>query len=288
MQFSPKTINFTPGQWAQGGSGVSPLFPWFGSPFLDMTAANFPTLAGAVGLALGDFWWNNGVPGAAEGNAFMIVKANAALTVGQLVAMDAPQSGTYTSAGSTASRSVTNITEAQGVNGDVGNWLSVLATGQTVPQIRLIKANTNGANAVFTISLPDFLRPNSPNDLDTWTTTPTNADPLTVIRPWQVRVCTAALNPIGVALGTVTSGSFTVIQVAGLAGVSATATVGITAMTTLVTPAAAGVLNGFAGTATALTGTAASNQMIGASIVPLITLASGSAMIPCMVNFIGA
>jgi hypothetical protein len=157
-----------------------------------------------------------------------------------------------------------------------------------VPQIRRIKANTNGANAIYTISLPDYLRPSLPNDLDVWTTTPTNGDALTVIRPWNVKVCTATTNPVGVALGTVTSGSYTIIQVAGLAGVSATATVAITAMSTLVTPAASGVLNGFAGTATALVGTAASTYMQGASIVPLIALASGSAMIPCFVNFIGA
>jgi len=288
MMFSPKVISYLGMQAAQGGPGTAPEFPWLASPFLDMTSTTFPTIAAAAGLSLGDTWWVNGVQGAGQGNCFMLVKAQAALTVGQLVTMDAPQSGTFTAAGSTVSKIITNITEAQGVNGDIDNWLGVLATGQTVPQLRRIKANTNGAAAAFTISLPDFLRPNSPNDTETFVTQPTNGDALTVIRPYNVKVCTATTSPIGVALGTVTSGSFTVIQVAGLAGVSATATVAIAAMSSLVTPAAAGVLNGFAGTATALVGTAASSEMLGASIIPLMALAAGSAMIPCMVNFTGA
>lgn len=279
MMFSNKAINFTPGQWAQGGSGVAPLYPWYAAPYIDMTAASLQSLAQGVGLTLGDTWWNNGVQAAAKGNAFMLVKANAALTVGQIVAMDAPQTGTYTTAGSTAAVSVTNITEAQGVNGDVDNWLYVIATGQTVPQIRRIKANTNGAAARFTIALPDHLRPNLPNDLDTWTTTPTNGDALGVIRPWTVRVCTAALQPVGVALGTVTSGNYTIIQVAGLAGVSA-----ITGLTTMV-PAGVGAAGVVAPQPANYSAAIYNNA--GASIIPLHTT-GGSLMIPAMVNFIGS
>jgi len=279
MMFAKKNINFTPGQWAQGGSGVAPLYPWYGAPYIDMTTASLQSLAQGVGLALGDIWWNNGVAAACEGNAFMLVKANAALTVGQIVAMDAPQTGTYTTASSTAAVSITNITEAQGVNGDVDNWLYVIATGQAVPQIRRIKANTNGAAARFTIALPDYLRPGLPNDLDTWTTTPTNADPLGVIRPFQVKVCTAALQPIGVALGSVTSGNYTIIQVAGLAGVSA-----ITGLTTMV-PAGVGAA-GVVAPQPANYATAIYNNA-GASIIPLHTT-GGSLMIPAMVNFIGS
>ena len=284
MQFSPKSINFTPGVWAQGGSGVAGnFFPWYASPYLDITAANYAGIQAGLGLSPGDFWWNNGTQEGCEGNAFMFVKANAGLTIGQLVAMDAPQTGTYTAAGSTASTTITNITEAQGVNGDVNNYLSGIFTGQAVPQIRRIKGNTNGANAQFKISLPDYLRPNLPNDLDVWTTTPTNGDQLCVIRPFNVRVCTASLQPIGVALGTVTSGSYTIIQVAGLAGVSAVGNSLANVAMVPGAPGAAGVLTGQPANYSA-----AQIFTQGTAIVPLIANSAASAFIPCMVNFIGA
>src|SRR5271169_4533299 len=170
MLFSPKAINFTPGVWAQGGSGVAGnFFPWYAAPFLDITPATYANISAGYGLSLGDYWWNNGTQVSAEGNAFMFVKANAALTVGQLVSMDAPQTGTYTSG---TTKILTNITEAGAVNSEVDNWLTVIATGQAVPQIRRIKANSTGATALYTISLPDFLRPNSPADTETFVTTP--------------------------------------------------------------------------------------------------------------------
>lgn len=279
MMFSHKTINFTPGQWAQGGSGVSPLFPWYAAPYLDMSATQLQAIAQGVGLALGDLWWNNGTQRACESNAFMLVKANANLTVGQIVAMDAPQSGTYTAAGSTAAVTKTNITEAGAVNSEIDNFIAVIATGQSVPQIRRIKGNSTGANATYTISLPDYLRPNLPNDLDTWTTTPTNGDALTIIRPFNVKVCTASLQPIGVALGTVTSGNYTIIQVAGLAGVSA-----ITGLTAML-PAGVGAAGVVAPQPANYS--AAQYNNAGASIIPLMAT-SGSVFIPAMVNFIGS
>lgn len=284
MLFSPKAINFTPGVWAQGGSGVAGnFFPWYTAPFLDMTQAQWQAVAQGVGLSLGDSWWNNGTQGAAEGNAFMFVKANAGLTIGQLVAMDAPQTGTFTTAGSTASLSKTNITEAGAVNSEIDNWLTVIATGQAVPQARRIKANTTGANAIYTISQPDFLRPNSPNDLDVWTTTPTNGDQVAVVRPFQVKVCTASLQPIGVALGTVTSGDFTIIQIAGLAGVSCVGNTLANVAMVPGSPGAAGVLTGQPANYSA-----AQYFNAGGSIVPMMANAAASAMVMCMVNFVGA
>src|SRR5271169_341254 len=284
MLFSPKAINFSPGVWAQGGSGVSGnFFPWYAAPFIDITPATYANISAGYGLSLGDYWWNNGTQVSAEGNAFMFVKANAALTIGQLVSMDAPQTGTYTTAGSTASKTVTNITEAGAVNSEIDNWLTVIATGQSVPQARRIKANTTGAAAVYTISLPDFLRPNSPNDQDVWTTTPTNGDQLAIVRPYNVKVCTAALQPIGVALGTVTSGDYTIIQIAGLAGVSCVGNTLANVAMVPGSPGAAGVLTGQPANYSA-----AQYFNAGGSIVPLMANAAASAMVMCMVNFVGA
>jgi hypothetical protein len=280
MQYSLKAINFTPGQWAQGGAGVTPEFPWYAAPYLDMTAAQLQSLAQGVGLTLGDTWWNNGTQASAEGNCFMLVKANAALTVGQFVAMDAPQSGTYTTAGSTAAVTKTNITEAGAVNSEIDNFLAVIATGQTIPQIRRIKGNTTGATASYTIALPDYLRPSSPNDTETWATTPTNGDALTIIRPFNVKVCTSALQPIGVALGAVTSGNYTIIQIAGLAGISAVT--GLVAMQPAIISATAGA----AGPAPANFSTTVPT-IYGGAIIPMMATA-GTVLAPAMINFIGA
>jgi len=275
--YCPKAINFTPGVWAQGGSGVvGNFFPWYGSPFIDITAANYASLSASVGLTLGDYWWNNGTMQGCEGNAFMFVKANAALTLGQIVQIDAPTAGTYTAAGSTASKTVTNITTTA-TNVEVDNWLNCIATGQSVPQMRRIKANTSGANAVFTISLPDYLRPSLPNDQDVWTTTPTNGDPLQVIRPWNVVVGTTAGIPVGVALGSVTSGSYTIVQVAGICNVIANGTT----TTAVNAPATLGTLGRVIGLG------AASQYAAGWTILPQVANNTAGTFIPAYVNFIG-
>jgi hypothetical protein len=52
--------------------------------------------------------------------------------------------------------------------------------------------------------------------VDCLTLAATNGDVCVILRPYQVQVCTATTVPIGIALGTVTSGNYTIIQVAGL------------------------------------------------------------------------
>jgi hypothetical protein len=279
MMFSPKAINFTSGVWAQGGSGVvGNYFPWFASPYLDITAANYASIAAGVGLSLGDFWWNNGTQSGNEGNAFMLVKANAALAIGQIVQIDAPQAGTYTAAGSTASKLVTNITEAGAVNSEVDNYINVIATSQTVPNMRRIKGNTTGANAVYTISLPDYLRPSSPADLDVLVAPSlANGDPLQIIRPWNVVVGTTNGIPVGVALGTVTSGSYTIVQVAGLTQILANGTTTLTVNQ----PATLGTLGRALGLA------AATQYAAGYTILPQVTNNTAGTFVPAYVNFIG-
>ena len=291
MMYRPKKIDYTSPGAAQGGPGIAKTFPWFASPYIDMSASVFSGVAQAIGASIGDYWWLGGKQAASGANAFMFVKAPAGLTVGQLVAAATPTTGTITVPGSpvtTTAAVTTNINNsAAGVNGEVDNWFYGNITGATLPQLRRIKANTAAATGNFTLAQTDFMRPNNPTDQDVLDTAPTNADPCCIIRPWYTQVCTASLVPIGVALGTVTAGNFTIVQVAGLAAVSAVGSgvalvVGVPAV-----PGAAGVITGFAGTATALVGTAASQFSGAGLILPQFATSAASLIIPCMVNFIG-
>ena len=283
MLFSPKTINFTPGVSAQGGSGVTGNFwPWYASPYLDITPANYITLAQGLGLSPGDYWWLNGTQQGAEGNAFMFVKCNSAIAgAGLLLAVDTPATGTFTAAGSTVSKIVTTVTAGAANNSEVDNWLFAASTGATSLNLRRVKANTGGANSTFTISLPDYLRPNLPNDQDVFATQPTNGDQIRLVRPYNTQICTASLVPFGVSLGAVTSGDYTIIQVAGLCGLQSSGA--ITFVNQQAMPAAAGQIQLLAGANLNLNFNGAS------MILPQYfgTATAGNQLIPAYVNFIG-
>lgn len=282
MQQRWKKIDYTSPAGSQGGPGIQAQISWYlSTPYIDMTLAQFQGVAQNVGASIGDVWWLGGKAPASGGNAFMFVKADAALALGQLVTMAAPTAGTLTIPGvpvSTAAAITTSLT-ASAVNVEVDNFIYVNpAAGYTTTQLRRIKANTAAAGASnYTVSLTDFLRPNSPLDADIFDgfSAMANADAVCVIRPYHVIVNTATTVPIGVALGTVTSGNYTIIQVAGLAGVkSTTATANVP-----IVGAAAGLTVTGAGTANAYDSAC--------MMVPMITNAVANNIIPVMVNFLG-
>jgi hypothetical protein len=291
MQFRPKKTDYTSPASAQGGPGTQKAIThYFGTPYIDMTAAVFTGVAQAIGASLGDVWWLGGGQGAGGGNAFMFVKAAAGLTLGQLVAAAATTTGTatYPGAGTVASpltttaSITTNINNAAtvAVNGDVDNWIWVNATGATLPQLRRIKYNSSSTTSFYKVALPDSMRPNNPTDQDVFDTLATNADAVSIIRPYNVRVCTASLVPIGVALGAVTSGSYTVIQVAGLACVLTKGDGTATVVGQPAVPGAAGVQSGSAA--------AAANLYTGAgALIPQFAASAASVIIPTFVNFSG-
>lgn len=287
--FRPKKIDYTTPASAQGGPGVSKAVTWYvGTPYIDMSATTFAAVSQSIGASTGDYWWLGGKQAASGGNAFMFVKATAGLALGQLVACADPTTGTITMPGSTTAAILTNISNATaGVNGEVDNWFYGNVTAATLPQLRRIKANDASATGTFTVAQKDFLRPNSPTDQDVLDTVPTNADPCCIIRPWYMKVCTATTVPIGVALGTVTSGNYTIVQIAGLAAVSANGSGVALVVNVPAVPTAAGQVAGFAGTATALTGTAA-DQFSGAGLIlPQFATSAASLLIPAYVNFLG-
>ena len=284
MQYRYKKTDYTSPAGAWGGPGLSKSVTWYvGTPYLNMTAAVWQTVAEGTGLSLGDVWTLGGWAGAAAGNSFMYVTVlGDTVALGTLVSPALPTLGTITVPGvpvTSTAAVTTNISNATaGTNGEVDNWLFGNITGAALPQLRRIKANTSAATGNFTVSQMDWMRPNSPNDADVLDTTPTNADPVCVIRPYNVIVCTATTVPIGVALGTVTSGNYTIIQVGGLATLSAVGNVTALVVNQPAVPAAAGQIAGSAA--------AAANMYDGCSLVlPQFATAAASLLIPCFVNF---
>lgn len=286
MQYRMKKFSFLSSASDQGGIG--PAFNWFrGTPYLDMTEAFFRSYA--VGANLGEGFETEGLPQNGGGNTYAFFKAKAGLTEGQVIAMEAPTTGTVTNnAGQSTIYSVlTNINNAATVaaNGDVDNWICVLATGATLLQLRRIKSNTSSTTARYVVSDYNYLLPNTPHDQDAFDTLATNADVCSIIRPYNVIVNTAATVPIGIALGTVTAGNYTIALVKGLAAVSAIGSGTALAVNSPAVGSSAGVIIGMANDTTAQPSPAKFNAA--ASIVPMMAYAGSGALIPCMVNFIG-
>lgn len=243
-----------------------PLFPWYNATDINVTAL-------PAGVQLGEVYWVKGSPRSGGGNAFMWVKATAGLTVGQLVAQAAPGTDTALTGSTTAVLNLT--TGALTVNAEVDNYVWV--DGSTTKELRRIKAN---AAATITVSFRDPYVASSVFDPDVFTTAPSNTNPVSIIRPFNVRVCTASLQPLGVVLGTVTSGNYTPIQVAGLGLVSATGSGTAIVVDVPAVPGAAGVIIGSGGTANVYTA--------GGAIIPQYALAGANQLIPCLFNFTGA
>jgi hypothetical protein len=307
MQYRHKKIDYTVPSGHEGGPGVGKqITPYFGTPYLNMTETQWRAVHQNIGACLGDTWTLGGPGAALGGNTFMFVKSNATLGLGQLVAARAPTfqvddaggaaSHAITGAGTAASPTTTtaivttDITistwaVAPGVNGEVDNWIwinSVAGNAAGVPQLRRIKANSSSATAFFTVAQADYMRPNSSLDADVFDYIPLNNELCSIVRPYHVIQCTEALAPIGVALGTVTAGNYTIIQIAGLANVLVDGD-GLNEGLVVNQPAwtvAAGAIRGANGVAAQL--------VQGACILPqfasVVDIAVGL-MIPCYVNF---
>lgn len=268
---------------APNASEQGPIWPWYSSTYLN-------SVTPAREVPLGAIWELQGDLKAAGGNAFKYVRAIEGLTVGQLVCDTigtvGQVTGTFTAASSTVVSVITNITT---VATDVGQPLLLYVANSTSlgggPVYKRVVSMTGGSggygtNTTFVIETVDFTIATKPYGPDAFPVLPTNADIVSLIRPYQVAVNIAAATPVGVALGTVTAGNYTVIQIAGEALVMSGATtpglvVGVQAVGT-----AAGLIIG---------STAGANPYQGASvIIPHITYnASASVLQPCKVNFLG-
>lgn len=257
---------FTSPRKLSGGTS----FPWYPATALDSATPI---------MALGAFWELQADPGVAGGNAFLYVKADAALGAGELVSYALPAASTVTSSGSTTQSIITGGGGLT-VNAEAGNFLYVRNTTTDGGGAVIKKILSNTATAV-TISGKD---PNSPAgnaDVEALTLAATNADVTDIIRPWHVRQGTATAVPIGVTLGAVTSGNYTIIQVAGLTMVKGLGqTTAVLVAGTPAVPAAAGVITGSV--------SAAANLYLGGGLIlPQSAVDSATAiLIPAFVNFL--
>jgi hypothetical protein len=163
----------------------------------------------------------------------------------------------------------------------VDNWIYVKSAAATLPQLRRIKANSSSATSFYTVSLRDPLRPNSPQDQDVFDNVPLNTEICSIIRPYHVIVCTASTVPVGVALGTVTAGNYTIVQVAGLAILDNIGTGNVTVVNQPAIPTAAGQVKGSAA--------GAANLYTGAGLIlpQMASTAVASVLLPAFVNFTG-
>lgn len=156
------------------------------------------------------------------GYSYVYVRAAAALAVGQVVTLAANQTGTV-SAGTTTSLIKTNITTTLD-EASIGSFITVSGTTQVQKKIKNQVINAGGAkigaNTNFYVSINDTRLGRGGADGDVLAAVPTTSDPVHIVRPYSVDVCGNAGFPCGVALGTVTSGYRTLVQVSGLARVN--------------------------------------------------------------------
>lgn len=200
------------------------------------------------------------------GFQYAYVRAVAALAQGQVCKYAGALAGTV-SAATTSAVINTNITTT--LNESI--LLSFLAcSGNTgTPFIKIIKGQTAiGTNTQFTISkLSVLFGLGGARDGDNLSFTPTTGDAVAVVRAYSVDVAGIADSPVGVALGTVTAGNRTLIQVSGLAQVLAVGSTDALADNGPAVTAAAGVVKGTLGTATAASAVAESKSIVGTSKV---------------------
>ena len=307
MQFIFKKIDYTTPAGHGGGPGMAKQITWYqGTPYINMTLAQLNVVQQAIGANLGSTWYLGGGASASGGNAFQFVRNGSQATdlaLGNLV-MLRPPTNTVDDAGGAASTAVTGAGTAASpttttavvttnisnstwtipvpVNGDVNNWVFDTSAAATLPQLRRIKKNSSSTTSFYTVALPDYMRPNSATDADVFDNIPLNTEPLSIIRPYDVVQADGTSAPIGVCLGTVTAGNYTIIQKMGLAAVLCDGS-GLNAGIVVNQPAlsiAGGVAAGNNGVA--------SLYMDGGMILPQIATTAAGVFVPCFVNFMAA
>lgn len=184
-----------------------------------------------------------------DGCAYQMVKAGAGLTIGQVVKPKANLTGTTITADTVGDNIHVIKTNLAGLtlNGEVGNFLVVVTAAATL-LVRRIKANTatSGGFAYLTISKKDTRFARGGYDPDTTVSSAVLANGLVahIVRPWVVDVAGAGEVPVGVALGTVTSGNLTAVQIHGLCTVASVGNTDSIVDNGIMVTAAAGAVKG--------------------------------------------
>lgn len=214
----------------QPNAAVGSTFMWYDNTFNQDANNMYPTMT----LELGSTWFEEDVGGYNIMNAFQYVSLTATTACGQLLTPDPmafsatqPATGDVViAAGSSAS--AVQLTTTQLAANAASGMLLFLENAGTNPQLRVIKQNTaNGGSPdrTFYVSMRDPNNTGNTSDADLLPYTPTNASKAFIIAPFQRKICVVGLIPVGVALGatTYTVNPYSVVQVAGVAMIKATA-----------------------------------------------------------------
>jgi len=190
------------------GLANAKLWPWYESKYFNSSTPL---------LEPGCEWDLVGPIESGGGNSFMYVKAAAGVsfTVGQLVSFATPVASTVSSATSTT-QSITWVAGSLVANAEVGNFVYIANTTSSGGGFTLRKIISNTTTQIY-FSETDPNVASKPVDRNALELAATNTDVAIIIRPYQVIVNTATTVPCGVALGTVTSGYYTIVQTKGLA-----------------------------------------------------------------------
>ena len=276
------TSNLAQGPLVQSSAVVGSTFVWYDNTFNQDPNVKYPTMVQEPGAV----WFEEDTGGYNIMNGFQYVQLTATTAAGQLVTLDSNPFG-LTATGDVVIAAGSDTTKVQlttltiAANAAVGAFLYLENAG-TNPQLRIVKQNTaNGGSPdrTFYVSLRDPNNTGNTQDADILPYTPTNAGKAFLFNPFARLICTAALTPMGVALGatTYTVNPYSVVQVTGIAMVqpSATAfTLGVQAKAVA------------AGQAALATSTYAINQ--GINMVSLYQgTPTAASMIPLAVNFLG-
>jgi hypothetical protein len=256
-----------------------PVWPWYDAAQINDIPTSIPR------IQPGSAWWD-----VDNGNAFAYVQAKVALTLGQLVYKDLPTIDTIAAPVVGTNDNISTLGLVSGgltPHAEIGNWVNIEnAYATPATSIRKIKDN---AAAVLTISMRDQNSAVNQQDIDVLPAALTTGTNIQIIRPWLVNLCTASKVPCGVALGAVTAGYYTIIQIAGLAMVKALGSTAIVAGVPVINTAG-GVVIGIVSSYDSNTTVIDSDLYTqGVQIVPLVACtetATSGTPIPCNVNFI--
>lgn len=201
-------------------TGIS--FPQF--PVVNQSNTAYPAPSdGTAPLALGQAVVDR------HGFLYLYVHTTGALAVGEVCTFSANVTEGAIQAPDTVADNIHVLTTdlagiSEGV--EIGNFLHIGNTTGSIGDLKVIKDNTAtvGGTTYFTISRKQIFQGRGGYDGDAPAAAYAAAgSEVSLIRPYRVVRAVEANEPVGIAMGTVTSGNCTLIQIEGLAQVSGVA-----------------------------------------------------------------
>ncbi len=200
-----------------GRGQQAPAIPWIVADWNNFAT---PEVYGSQGLA--QVWYDQ------FGNRFMLRQARGAgIAQGCRVMWNAPSADTVAAAPTIAAIGAVIGSPYPAADAEIGNLIyetqigdGTVGTDRT-QSLKFVKANVAGAGGFFTVSLRNTQVGNVQLDVDAYATVPAPADNITIIRPYEVTLGTAATATTnrtrGIAVHAVTDTLWGFFQIDGLA-----------------------------------------------------------------------